>query len=344
MREFFKNDFSFYTTGLARANIGTQLKSFGQSLVQYGDKELLEPKNWFEAFARLSSLLENKREKQKKVIFLDELPWMNTHRSGFITALEHFWNSWAAARPDILLIVCGSAASWMMDKLINNHGGLHNRITRRMHLKPFTLAETEKYLKSRGILFSQHQIVETYMILGGIPYYLSLLEKGMSLPQNIDKLCFAEDGALCTEYQSLYASLFSKAENHIRIINALGNKRSGMTREELLAASKFTDGGEFSKVLYELEISGFIRSYYAFGKKSRGTVYQLIDFFSLFYLQFMHKKNRDEHFWLNHIDSSIHRAWTGYTFELLALVHIDAIKAALGISGVSTSVCSWRSS
>jgi AAA+ ATPase superfamily predicted ATPase len=347
IREYFGDRFAFYCTGLFGAAISTQLKSFALALkrsCESAGRPMFEiPSTWLEAFEQLTRFLESLPPGQKKVVFLDEMPWMSTHRGGFITALEHFWNSWAASRSDILLIVCGSAASWLVDKVISSHGGLHNRVTKRMHIKPFTLAECKDYLDSRRIKFSPYQILEMYMILGGIPYYLSLLEKGFSLPQNIDRLCFSEDGSLRDEYHSLYASLFINSENHVKVVQALAKKKIGMTRAELLASAKLSDGGEFSKILEDLELSGFIRSYFAFGNKTKGMLYQLIDFFTLYYLQFMSKKNYDEHFWTNHIDNSAHRAWSGYAFEIVVLTHLDAVKKKLGISGVAASVSSWRS-
>ena len=80
---------------------------------------------------------------EKKVIFIDEIPWLDTPRSGFLSALEYFWNSFASARKDVLLIICGSATSWIINKVLKNHGGLHNRVTYRIHLQPFTLYEYE---------------------------------------------------------------------------------------------------------------------------------------------------------------------------------------------------------
>ncbi len=278
------------------------------------------------------------------MIFLDELPWMDTPRSGFIAALEHFWNSWASARPDIMLIVCGSATSWMIDKLIKNRGGLHNRVTRRMYIEPFTLGECEAYYKANHIVMSRYQMLESYMILGGVPYYLSLMDKSMSLAQNIDALCFSPNGGLRDEFSSLYASLFRNAESHIKIVEALGRKTKGLTREEIIVATKLPPGGTFTKTLEELEQCGFIRSYNAFGKKNRDKLFQLVDFFTLFHLNFI-RDNRynDEHFWTNSIENARHRAWSGYAFEQVCLAHIRQIKERLGIAGVLTGVSSWRS-
>lgn len=344
IREYFKNRFAFYVTGLANENLQNQLRNFHTALQSHGSVADTAPNNWLDAFGELKNLLENSRQRGRKVIFLDELPWMDTPRSGFISALEHFWNSWASARSDIMLIVCGSATSWMINNLIKNRGGLHNRVTRRMYIEPFTLGECEAYYKVGGIVMSRYQMLESYMVLGGVPYYLSLLDKSKSLAQNVDALCFSPNGSLREEFGSLYASLFRHAESHIKIVEALGKKTKGLTREEIIAVTKLPPGGNLSKTLEELEQCGFIRSYYAFGKKERDKLFQLVDFFSLFYLNFIRdNKYNDEHFWTNSIENARHRAWSGYAFEQVCLAHIRQIKDRLGIAGVLTNVASWRS-
>ena len=344
IKEYFRNRFAFYTTGLANEKLQNQLRNFNTALRTYSKFAYPTADNWFDAFGQLSHFLENVSQKGKKVIFFDELPWMDTPRSGFITALEHFWNSWASSNHDIMLIVCGSATSWMVNNLIKNRGGLHNRLTGRMYIEPFTLRECEEFYKVNNIVMSRYQILESYMILGGIPYYLGLMNKSLSLTQNIDVLCFSANGNLRDEFSSLYASLFRYSENHIKIVEALGRKVKGMTREEVIAMTRIPQGGNLSKTLVELEQCGFIRSYFAFGKKNKDKLYQLVDFFTLFHLNFIcNNKYNDEHFWTNFIENAKHRAWSGYAFEQVCMAHIKQIKIRLGISGVLTSVASWRS-
>lgn len=345
VRETFKNRFSFYHTGLANADIQMQLRNFNATLQKYGNIPYPRVNNWFEAFEQLIHLLETTKQKGKKTIFLDELPWMDTPRSGFVSALEHFWNSWAVSRGDILLIVCGSATSWMINKLIKNRGGLHNRITRRMLIEPFSLGECEEFYKANRIVMSRHQMIESYMIFGGIPYYLSLMEKSMSLSQNVDSLFFAKNGALTDEFSSLYASLFKHSENHVKIANALSRKNKGLTRAEIIAATKLPDGGGLSKTLEELEQCGFINKYNAFEKKSKNILYRLVDFYTLFYFNFIHNNRyNDEHFWNNFTENAKHRAWSGFAFEQVCMMHLKQIKHKLGITGVLTQVASWQSS
>ena len=280
---------------------------------------------------------------EKKIVFLDELPWMDTPRSNFISAFEHFWNGWASARKDIILIICGSATSWIINKVINDHGGLHNRVTKQIALQPFTLKECEMFAQSKGLEMSRYQLAECYMVLGGIPYYWSLLEKGLSLAQNIDKIIFAKNGKLSNEFNQLYASLFKSPEQYIDIVTALGKKKAGMTREEIIVATDKYSNGALSKVLDELEYCGFIRKYNGFGKKSKQAIYQLIDNYTLFYFKFIRQnENNDEHFWSASIDSAMHRAWSGLAFERLCMAHMQQIKAALGIAGVLSNVYSWR--
>ena len=342
IRETFGYKFTFQHTGLAKGNTKEQLFSFAISLRDAGYDDCPIPKSWLEAFSLLSAYLKNSTD-EKKIVFLDELPWMDTPRSNFISAFEHFWNGWASARKDIVLIICGSATSWIINKVINDHGGLHNRVTKQIALQPFTLKECEMFAQSKGLEMSRYQLAECYMVFGGIPYYWSLLEKGLSLAQNIDKIIFAKNGKLSNEFNQLYASLFKSPEQYIDIVTALGKKKVGMTREEIIAATDKYSNGALSKVLDELEYCGFIRKYNGFDKKSKQAIYQLIDNYTLFYFKFIQQnENNDEHFWSASIDSAMHRAWSGLAFERLCMAHTQQIKAALGIAGVLSNVYSWR--
>jgi len=344
IREFFNHKFAFYHSGMANTGTETQLLNFNTSLHKYGNMPYPKVLTWLEAFEQLIHLLSNKKQKGKKVVFIDEMPWMDTPRSCFVQALEYFWNSWASAQKDILLIVCGSASSWITNKLINNHGGLHNRITGQIYLRQFTLSECEDFFKSNNIVMSRRHIVESYMIFGGIPYYLALMKKQLSLSQNVDNMCYAEKGILRTEFENLYVSLFRNYENHVKIVECLSKKTKGMIREEIIKHTQIPNGGGLTKTLEELELCGFIRKYRAFGKKERQYLFQLTDFFTLYYFNFM-SENRfnDEHFWTNFIENAQHRAWSGYAFEQVCLAHLPQIKRKLGISGVLVNTASWRS-
>jgi uncharacterized protein len=345
IRNVFEDDFAFQLTGLANTKLQGQLGNFHRALVRQNPRnERIEPaKNWFDAFQQLMDFVESST-KPKKVVFLDELPWFDTPNSGFISALEHFWNSWASARRDIILIVCGSSASWIINKLINNKGGLHNRITKRIKLEPFTLAETEAFFKHKNGAFERYQIAQLFMVLGGIPFYLDMVETNLSAVQNINRLCFEADGELRTEFDNLYASLFKKAQDHVAVIEALSTKASGLTRDELIKLAKINNGGGTTSLLKELEECGFIRKYPAFGKKEKNHLYQLIDFYSLFYLTFIKNTNPiDENLWINGVDNPQFRTWSGYAFEMICLHHLKEIKQALGISGVFTNTSTWYS-
>lgn len=343
IRHVFGDRFSFYVTGIANVDQKVQLANFYSGLVRYFPR--LEdnpiPTDWFRAFQYLISGLEQS-EAQQKIIFMDELPWFDQANSGFISALEHFWNSWASARSDIILIVCGSAASWMISNLLNNRGGLHNRVTHRLPLAPFSLGECEEFLRSKFANYNRYQIIQLYMVLGGIPFYLELVDPGKSVAQNINDLCFSPRGPLRAEYENLYISLFKNPRRHIAVIEALSKKNKGLERVELLKAAKLADGGSASKTLRELEASGFIRKYPAFGKKDRYVLYQLSDFYSHFYIKFIRdSSDLDKDYWLNAIDSPDIRAWSGYAFEQVCLAHLDKIKHTLGISGIQTRSSAW---
>jgi uncharacterized protein len=345
IREVFQSKFSFQFTGLANASTKQQLESFNDALLKQsgGTKKIPVPATWRAAFAQLAGIIEKRREK-RKIIFIDEMPWLDTAKSYFIQGLEYFWNSWASARKDVVLIVCGSAASWMINKLINNHGGLHNRITQRIKIEPFTLRETKQFLERKGFVWNNYQLIEVYSVLGGIPFYLENLKKSLSVNQNIDRLFFAKNALLKNEFENLYASLFRLPDNYAAVVAALSKKGKGLTRKELLEEAALPDGGGITKVLTELEESGFIRKYQPYNKQARESLYQLSDFYSLFYFRFINNsRNNDEAFWSNSVDNPKRRAWSGYAFEQVCLAHVPQIKRRLGIGGVATSVSVWRS-
>lgn len=345
IRHVFNNDFTFYLTGAANQGTDWQLRQFHAQLNKYSvaESQWQPATDWFTAFQQLIQLLEADSRVGKKVIFFDELPWLDTPKSDFLSSLEHFWNSWASARTDILLIVCGSAASWMIKNLLNNRGGLHNRITARVKLEPFNLAETERFLQRVGGVYDRYQICLFYMVFGGIPFYLEQIDPAQSATQNINELCFAENAPFRSEYENLYYSLFKKAEKHITVVEALATKNKGLTRLEIAKVTGLADGGGLTRVLKELEESSFIRRYNAFGKKKRGSLYQLVDLYSLFYLNFIRPSSvDDDNFWINALESPLFRTWSGYAFEMVCLHHVQQIKRALGISGVQTSVAAWQ--
>jgi len=340
VRETFGYRFTFQHAGVANGNLATELSAFSDSLSDAGLKSFDKPKNWMEAFNLLKEVIRQSNE-SKKIIFIDELSWMDTPNSSMIQALENFWNGWASARKDVLLIVCASATSWIIDKVVHNKGGLYNRLTAQIYVRPFTLAECREYIKERNIVFDTYQILECYMIMGGIPYYWKLLKKGLSLAQNIDDIFFTDKAPLKNEFDYLYASLFRNPEDYISIVSALGSKKTGMTRDEIIAATGLANSGGLSKKLEELESCDFIRKYHAFGNKKKGTVYQLIDNYTLFYFKFLSDGSSDPRFWSNSINTPKINAWSGLAFERVCLLHVDCIKEKLGISGVLTEVNAW---
>lgn len=350
IRKAANEQFAFFMTGVHNASKSEQLTNFAVALQRYSKSESLTiPKNWILAFHQLSLFLESLPQ-GNKLIFIDELPWMDTAKSGFFPALENFWNSWASLRSDVKLVVCGSATSWMINNLIRNRGGLHNRLTFRLELKPFTLAECEDYFRTFGFAYSRRQIAECYMVMGGTPFYMSMMDKAKSVAQNIDWLFFSENAQLAGEFSHLYRALYKNASPHIQVVTALSGKGIGLDRKAIVQATGLADNGALSTVLEELEQCGFIRLYEPFASSSSAglrqrpaALFQLVDFYTLFYFKFV-KSNRypDEHFWTNSLNSPMHNAWAGLSFEMLCLNHLPQIKQALGIAGVSTRACSWQ--
>jgi len=345
IKEFFREKFTFYMTGAVgepKAGFREQLDNFSDALHRYGYVDKPQLKGWAEAFRCLRELIESRTGNEKKVLFIDEMPWLDTPRSKFIPALDYFWNSYASSRKDILLIACGSAASWMTEKILKNKGGLHNRVTMRMRLLPFTLSECEQFYAASDIAMNRYQMVESYMILGGIPYYLSLMNPRMSLAENIDSLFFSESPLLENEYAVLYHSLFKSADTHTKIVEALSTKAIGLTRNEIGKYAKLQNGGGLTRALSELELSGFIRKYSSFPRKERGAVYQLTDPYTLFHFNFI-KGNNDPHFWQKYSITPGHAAWTGYAFEMVCLLHTEQIKERIGAKNVLANVWAWKS-
>lgn len=326
----------FEITGVQNASRQLQLRNFRDVLAEYAESNLplAIPIDWLAAFQSLKQYLKPLLGAEKKVVFFDELPWLDTHKSGFLQAFAYFWNSWAS-RQNLVVVICGSAASWMIQKVVRDKGGLHNRITKRIHLKPFTLAETETYLKSRHINFDRYQLLHIYMAMGGIPHYLKELKGGKSAAQNIDVICFSETGLLKDEFSNLFAALFKNSAKHIEVIRSLAKKQQGMTRNDIVKSTKFTSGASLSRVLEELEQSGFINAYFPFGAKKNDVIYRLTDEYSLFYLQFMEtKRNETNGIWKHLSQTQAYKSWSGYAFESICLKHLPQIKKALNIGGV----------
>lgn len=340
IKTLFQDKFTFYTTAMANMNFQGQIRGFNNALTKYFPKEH-HSKNWLDVFCDLRDCIEQAPQ-GPKIIFLDELSWFDTNRSGFVSALEYFWNSWAGDRSDIKLIVCGSATSWILSKIINNHGGLHNRVTRQIRLEPFSLKECKEYFQLQQINFSKREIALCYMAFGGIPFYLSLLNKKLSVSQNIDELFFAEGAELANEFQNLYQSLFKNSSIHIQIVTALSNKGIGLTRDELLKATGLQSSGDITHAIDDLESCGFIRQYTPFGKQKKNGLIQLIDFYTLFYFRFVREnKLKDSTFWSSMQNAPKFFSWAGYAFEMLCLHHIKQLKRALKIEGLQSLPCSW---
>jgi uncharacterized protein len=341
IKEFFNYEFTFYATGLHKGNTQKQLTSF-TIFINESFHTTYEPfANWLAAFHCLINEL--KKKKGKRIIFIDELPWLDTKKSDFLTGLDFFWNSWASTQANLKLFVCGSAASWIINKLIRNKGGLHNRLTARIKLEPFTLYETELFLQSKNIALDRYQIVQLYMAFGGIPYYLEHVQKGLSAAQNIEQLCFQKSGLLKTEFTYIFSSLFANAEKHEQIIRLLFALGGTANREAIIAAGKFNSGGDVSTKLKELEESGFVATYVQYGVNSTKKIYCLSDFYTMFYLQFIEKADKKwKDNWLNKIDDPAIKAWSGFTFEQVCLQHDQQIKEALKISGISSNTTTWQ--
>lgn len=331
-------------TGIQDGDMATQIGNFTQRLAEYSGIPIVQiPDTWQQVMTLLRVYLDRLPTDKKHVIFLDELPWMSTARSGVIQLLAHLWNDYLSKHKHFILVICGSATSWIQKKIVQDRGGFHNRLTRHIRLAPFTLAETATFLASRKIRMRPESILELYMILGGIPYYLEQLRRGESLVQAIDRLCFSLDGPLRHEYDNLYRALFDNATNHEAIVRALASKKSPMTRAEILKQSKVTAGGPYTRAMEDLLASGFVEEQLPFGRRKRGTTYRLIDEYSVFYHRYLRQAGRtDTGQWQLLSSSQAYRIWAGYAFEGLCLKHISGMKRLLGIREVYTETSTHR--
>ena len=348
VKELFQNKMAFYHSGMSpfdkerKIDMQDQLNAFYSSLTQHGMAESCCPQTWMEAFRMLGQLLDELDEGGRQVIFIDELPWMDSPRSKFLVAFEHFWNTWGAWRDRVMLIVCGSATSWMLDNLINNKGGLYDRLTWQIKLSPFTLAECKTFFKRKGIAMSDYDIVEAYMIFGGIPYYLNYFQKGKSLAQNVDLLLFERNAKLDMEFQRLFGSLFVNPEAYMAVVRLLAKKHIGFTRIDLAKGLGVNPGGTFSKMLETLAASDFIESYHPFGQSKKEICYRLTDPFCRFYLNFIDNQNiTDRAFWQHNQNMPSLYAWRGITFEQVCFEHVGQIKRALGVENVASKESAW---
>ena len=342
IRNFFNDTYSFHYIGSHRQSQSAQLQNFRETLAAYsGNSEIPPIDDWHTAFLLLEKYLEQCPDK-RKVIFFDEIPWMDTQGSGFTSELEYFWANWVQNRDDVVFIACGSATTWMKDKLEDNQGGLHNRITHRIYLRPFYLNECKAYLDEHGFDWNEYQIIQCYMIFGGVPYYLSLLQPELSLPENVDNLIFRIGGELSNEFNELYNALFNKADRYIAVVKLLSSKRQGFTRNEIEQSTGFSGGG-LSKILDNLERCDFIVSYAQFGNKNKLSLFKLSDFYTIFYFRYVDgNRTRDTQFWQHNFTSRSVEAWEGFSFEEVCLRHLPQIKRGLGISGMATESSAWR--
>ena len=341
----------FEQTGLNKGNLKAQLEIFAESLSRafYNGVRMTTPKNWMDALHQLNLSIDMYRDKQV-VIFFDELPWLAARKSGFLVALEHFWNVYWTYRKKLKLVVCGSAASWMLENLIYNKGGLHNRITARIRLQPFNLCETKKYLRYLGVNLNNQQILQIYMAMGGIPHYLKEISKGLSAAQNINEICFQKDGLLFDEFDMLFHSLYEEPETYVNIIRTIAKKPKGISRKELIKATKITEGGRLTAQLRSLEEAGFIGGLLPLNKGKRGVYYRVMDEYVLFYLTWIEPFKEvtkraiisDAHYWELAIKKPAWQTWTGQTFEAVCFKHANVIRKKLDIEHIAVICGDWQ--
>jgi AAA+ ATPase superfamily predicted ATPase len=341
IKNVYQKEMIFHITGIQDVNRSFQLDNFVAARNQFFIKgtSFAKPNNWITAFGQLKELL-GKPKIKKRVLFFDEFPWLANNSNEFLKAFDNFWNGWAIDQ-NLIVVICGSAASWMITNIINNKGGLHNRITQQILLQPFTLNEVERYFAAKKMDIPRHSLMQLYMVTGGIPYYLKEVQRGSTPIEAVNQMYFGKQATLKNEFDNLFKALFSNYEKHILVIRALASKWIGLTRNEIITKTKLPTGGAVTTILNELETSGFIQSLLPFGKRQRDTLYRLTDAYTLFYIHFVEQNKNIKNYWQKKYNSPEVKAWQGYAFENICLIHIDAIKQALGISGILTHESSF---
>ncbi len=350
IRNFFQNKGTYFEmTGLKNGNLRKQLKIFASAFSKcfYDQFEMATPNSWSDAFRLLTIKILENQKKQPVILFFDELSWLATPRGELLETLDHYWNTQWKNIENLKLIVCGSAAAWMLEKVINDKGGLHNRLTSKILLRPYSLQQTEEFLKAKKMKLSHKNILDIYLVTGGVPYYLEFLNKSLSVEQNIQQLCFLDDAPLKDEFPQIFKSLFEQSEHHMQLIKAIANKRYGLTREGIISATKIPSGGNLNKKLNELEAAGFIRAYTPFGKQKKEKYYRVIDEYSLFYLRWIEPHASSgyafpRHHWHNILNTPAWNSWAGYSFEGICMKHFQEIQAALHLDRIVTLPSSWR--
>ena len=339
IRQVYADHLVFECSGLHQKEFSQQLENFWLTLTEFDKTPKPMPKTWLQAFAQLKTYL-NGLEPGKKVVFLDEISWFETPRSGFLAALDNFWNQYCTKRTDIILVICGSAASWIINKVINDRGGLHNRITKHIQLMPFTLAETKDFLAMQRVHLTLKDIAQLSMCVGGIPFYLKDVQAGQSVPQILDELFFGPQALLRNEFANLYASLFKNSQAHEAIVKALATKNKGLTRNEIVEATGIKSGGGLTVLLDELIQCGFVRQILPIKKAKEDALFRLVDEYTLFYFKFLHN-NKTNTSWAYLSNKQTYKIWSGFAFENLCFKHVPQIKKALGISGIISNDYSW---
>ena len=343
INQAYKDYMSLKVTGIQNADLETQIVNFTQKIAEYSNQQIVTvPNNWQEVFLLLKNYLKTLPKNKKQVIVIDELPWICNAKSGFLQLLAHLWNDYLSTEKHFILVICGSATSWITQKIINDKGGLHNRVTQSIHLEPFTLKETKQFLDSKKIGLTNNSIVEIYMTMGGIPYYLEDIQRGESSSTAIERMCFENGGILKNEYQNLYKALFENPQNHEAIVSTLAMVKSGMTQNDLILKSKVQKGGPFTRAMNDLLMSGFVTQDAPFGKLKRGSVYRLVDEFSVFHHRFIKPNSKaPKEIWQTISASQPYKIWKGFAFETLCQKHVAEIKNALGIRNVYTQTNSF---
>ena len=329
-------------TGIPGGSRKDELHNFSRELSARSGQKFPFTRSWMDAFRQLRSFIETRKEQESIIVFLDELQWMDTPKSRFLTMLGHFWNSYGNWVRNFRLIIASSDPGWMIQKVFGDPGELYGRIVCRLWLRPFTLRETEELLQRRGFHLDRRETLLAHMLTGGVPYFLTMLDPKESLAENTERLFFSPDAPLCAECESVLSSLSAVSEGSPgrRILELLAQNDRGLRIEEITKALKPEPEDIIQDALQGLEESGLTRVYGSFRKRKHGAVHCLSDSSLLFCLRFVRgcagtpPRSRS--------DAGERRTWMNAAFAISCLRHMNEIREAAGISRILVSICVWQ--
>jgi hypothetical protein len=301
-----------------------QINHFLQQLKKQIDDPILDSvrfANWEQVFTYLTEKVINRKSKVKKILFLDELPWMAAGRIRLVSLLKYYWdNHWKSKH--VMLILCGSVASFMVKKVLHSNA-LYGRTTIEILLKGFSPEEAARLLSKKR---SREETLNYQLVFGGVPKYLEQINTSQSFNKNMNTLCFSPHGIMLKEVERIFYSQFREPRTYLKIINLLKNGIFSLS--EISSKTKIPSGGGLKQYLKNLERAEMIRSYIPFDRSgnSKFKKYTLADEFLVFFFKYMGPnlrviKESSSRRLFETLTQNSFDSWLGFAFERFCLKH-----------------------